>query len=143
MNIQWMKVKKKKTISALLQNPLWPKWKETPKAGEGKPGNTRFLFNSAHSHGLQERADPGEAREREGVGKLFHSNSQRERMTAWKLEYQERWEFPLWCSSNRLASMRMWVQSLDLLSESRIWCCCELWCRSQMRLGSGVAVAVA
>ena len=25
----------------------------------------------------------------------------------------------------------------------RIWCCCELWCRSQIRLGSGVTVAVA
>ena len=25
----------------------------------------------------------------------------------------------------------------------RIWHCCELWCRSQMRLGSGIAVAVA
>jgi len=25
----------------------------------------------------------------------------------------------------------------------RIRCCCELWCRSQMQLGSGVAVATA
>lgn len=24
----------------------------------------------------------------------------------------------------------------------RIWCCHELWCRSQVRLGSGVAMAV-
>ena len=24
----------------------------------------------------------------------------------------------------------------------RIWHCCELWCGSQMRLGSGIAVAV-
>jgi len=25
----------------------------------------------------------------------------------------------------------------------RIWCCCELWCRLQTQLGSGVAVALA
>ena len=25
--------------------------------------------------------------------------------------------------------MRLWVQSLALLSGLRIWCCCELWCR--------------
>ena len=28
-----------------------------------------------------------------------------------------------------LRSMRMWVQSLVLLSRLRIQCCCELWCR--------------
>ena len=33
--------------------------------------------------------------------------------------------------------------SLALLSGLRIWRCRELWCRSQMWLGSGVAVAVA
>ena len=27
------------------------------------------------------------------------------------------------------------------LSGSRIWCCCELWCRLQMWLGTGIAVA--
>ena len=35
------------------------------------------------------------------------------------------------------------VQSLALLSGLGIRCCCELWCRSQMHLGSGVAVAAA
>ena len=40
-------------------------------------------------------------------------------------------------------SMRMWVRSLDPLSGLRIWCCHELWCRWQTRLGSGVAVTVA
>ena len=34
------------------------------------------------------------------------------------------------------------VPSLVLLSELRIRCCCELWCRLQTRLRSGVAVAV-
>jgi len=34
------------------------------------------------------------------------------------------------------------VQSLAFLSGLRIQCCRELWCRSQMWLGSGVAVAV-
>ena len=33
----------------------------------------------------------------------------------------------------------MWVQSLTSLSGLRIWCCCELWCRSQTRLGSHIA----
>ena len=39
--------------------------------------------------------------------------------------------------------MRLQVQSLALLSGLRIQHCCELWCRSQMKLRSGVAVAVA
>ena len=39
--------------------------------------------------------------------------------------------------------MRMQVRSLALLSGLRIRCCGELQCRSQMRLGSHVAVAVA
>ena len=34
------------------------------------------------------------------------------------------------------------VRSLALLSGLRIQRCCELWCRSQMQLGSGVAVAM-
>ena len=34
------------------------------------------------------------------------------------------------------------TRSLALLGVLRIWCC-ELWCRSQTRLGSHVAVAVA
>ena len=31
----------------------------------------------------------------------------------------------------RLASMRLRVRSLASLSGLMIWCCCELWCRSQ------------
>ena len=42
----------------------------------------------------------------------------------------------------RLGTMRLRIQSLALLSGLRIRCCCELWCRSQMRLRSDVAVAV-
>ena len=38
--------------------------------------------------------------------------------------------------------MRMWVWSLALLNGLRIWCCCMLWHRLHMRLGSDVAVAV-
>ena len=34
------------------------------------------------------------------------------------------------------------VRSLASLSGSGIWCCYELQCRSQTRLGSGIAVAV-
>ena len=36
----------------------------------------------------------------------------------------------------------MRVQSLASLSGSGIWHCRELWCRLQMQLGSGIAVAV-
>ena len=52
-------------------------------------------------------------------------------------------EFPLWLSrlQTHLASMRTKVWSLDFLIGLRIWHCSELWC-SQMRLGSGIAVAV-
>ena len=39
--------------------------------------------------------------------------------------------------------MRTWVWFLALLSGLRIWCCHELWWRSQTRFGSGVAVALA
>ena len=39
-------------------------------------------------------------------------------------------------------SMRMRVRSPALLSGLRIQCCHELWCRSQMWLGSHIAVAV-
>ena len=42
----------------------------------------------------------------------------------------------------RLVSMRMRVRSLALLSGFRIRHRHELWCRSQTRLGSGVAVAL-
>ena len=39
--------------------------------------------------------------------------------------------------------MRMWVQSLASLNGSRVQYCCELWCRSNIWLGSGVAIAMA
>ena len=54
-------------------------------------------------------------------------------------------EFLSWFSScqTRLASMRAQVRSLASLSGLRIWHCCELWCRSQTRLGFFIAAAVA
>ena len=42
----------------------------------------------------------------------------------------------------RLGTIRLQVQSLALLSGLRIQHCYELWCRLQMQLGSGVAVAM-
>ena len=42
----------------------------------------------------------------------------------------------------RLVSMRTQVRSLALISGLRIRHCHELWCRSQMWLGSGVAMIV-
>ena len=45
--------------------------------------------------------------------------------------------------TNQLVSMRLWVQSLASLSWLRIQRCHDLWCRSQMQLRSGVAMAVA
>ena len=54
-------------------------------------------------------------------------------------------EFLLWLSGlkTRLVSMRMQVWFLALLCELMIWSCCKLWCKSQMRLSSGVAVGQA
>ena len=54
-------------------------------------------------------------------------------------------EFLLWLSGLRtqLVSTRMQVRSLTLLSGLRIQHCRELWHRSQMWLGSGIAAAVA
>ena len=43
----------------------------------------------------------------------------------------------------QLGTMELRVQSLASLSGLRIQCCCELWCRSKMRLGSCVAVFMA
>ena len=43
----------------------------------------------------------------------------------------------------RLGTTRLQVESLALLSGLKIRCCHELWCRSQTRLGSWVAVALA
>ena len=53
--------------------------------------------------------------------------------------------FPVVAQQKRiwLASMRKEVRSLALLSALKIWYCYELWCRSQMQLKSGDAVAVA
>jgi len=42
----------------------------------------------------------------------------------------------------RLGTMRLRVQSLASLRGLRIQCCCELWRRSQIWLGSHIAVAV-
>ena len=52
-------------------------------------------------------------------------------------------EFPLWLSRLRTqhSSMRMWVRFLTTLSGLRIWHCGKLWSRSQMWLGSVMAVA--
>ena len=54
-------------------------------------------------------------------------------------------ECPLWLSGlrTRLVSIRMLFRSLASLSGLRIQHYRALWCRSQKRLGSGVAVAVA
>ena len=41
------------------------------------------------------------------------------------------------------SNQRLWVQFLALISGLRICCCCELWCRWHLGLGSGIAVAVA
>ena len=44
--------------------------------------------------------------------------------------------------TNPLVSMRIWIRSLVLLIGLRLWHCRELWCKLQMQLRSGVAVAV-
>ena len=54
-------------------------------------------------------------------------------------------EFLLWLSwlRTQLVAMRIGVRFLASLSGLRIQWCCKLWHRSQMQLGSGVAMAVA
>ena len=52
-------------------------------------------------------------------------------------------QFPSWLSRYDVVSVRLQVQSLASLSGLMIWCCRELWRRSQMRLRSHVAGAVA
>ena len=60
-------------------------------------------------------------------------------------EYNTMEEFLLWLSSyeSDWYPMRMRVWTLALLSGLSIWGCHELWCRSQTRLRSCNAVAVA
>ena len=53
------------------------------------------------------------------------------------------WDLPWGLSGNKLVSMRTWVRSLVSPSGLRVWRCRELWCGSQTRLGSRVAVALA
>ena len=62
-----------------------------------------------------------------------------------KKKKKKKLEFPLWLSELRtqLLSVRMRVPSLALLSGLRIPCRHKVWRSLQMRLGSGVAVAVA
>ena len=43
----------------------------------------------------------------------------------------------------QLGTINFQGQSLASLSGLRIRRCCELWCKSQMGLGSGVAMALA
>ena len=43
---------------------------------------------------------------------------------------------------NLTSTMMMQVWSLASLSGLRIRCCCELWCRSQIQLGAGIAMAM-
>ena len=54
------------------------------------------------------------------------------------------WGVPVVLQGKRiqLVSMRMRVRSLALLGGLGIWHCHELWCRLQMWLQSGIAVAV-
>ena len=55
------------------------------------------------------------------------------------------WEFPLWLSKLRtgLVSVRTRIQSLASVSGLRIQRCCQLLCRSQIWLRSGIAMALA
>ena len=56
---------------------------------------------------------------------------------------EEMQKLPLWLSSNK-PELYPWGWRFDpWLSGLRTWHCCELQCRSQMRLGSGIAVPVA
>ena len=53
-------------------------------------------------------------------------------------------EIPSWLSGYhiQLGTMRLQVRSLASLSGLMIWPCCELWCKSQTELRSGVGMAV-
>ena len=53
-------------------------------------------------------------------------------------------EFPSWHREMNLTRNHEFaVRSLASVSGLRNWCCCKLWCKSQMQLRAGVAVALA
>ena len=60
----------------------------------------------------------------------------------WKQKY-DRVRVYVVVQQKQIVTTRLWVRSLASLSGLRILRCHELWCRLQMRLRSGIAVAVA
>ena len=70
------------------------------------------------------------------------TNSPKSWTVAFTMKFKE---FPMWLSGlqTQLLSMRMQIRFLALLSGLRIRNCRELWCRSQPRLRSWVAMTVA
>ena len=61
----------------------------------------------------------------------------------WNLKYRTGVPIMAQWKRIRLGTMRLRVQSLASLSGLRIQHCRELWYRSQMQLGSSIAVALA
>ena len=71
---------------------------------------------------------------------VLESKQERNRMTTRK--YPAR-EFPLWLNGNESNTIHGDAGLIPGLSQwVKIWCCGELWCRSQTQLRSGIAVAV-
>ena len=126
------------------QNPVWTSWVQILCV-------PCFLFvgNRIHSASLAfpefQREDSKTYQEKEGMQKQRRSSQE----TIPKYSTGNYTQNPLIWSSHHgavetnLGTMRLWVLSLASLRGLRIWHCYELWCRSQMRLGSGVPVALA
>ena len=73
---------------------------------------------------------------------FMNTNSLQRESASWDDGAFKSWDtgFPSWLSANE--PIRIWVQSLASLNGLRIRRCHELFCRSQILLGSNVAVAV-
>ena len=78
-----------------------------------------------------------------GAGSVPSQGTSRTTFTTLSIKYLLHWSSHHGAVETiQLGAMRLWVQSLALLSGLRIWHCHELWCRSQTQLIFGIAVAV-
>lgn len=88
--------------------------------------NWWYKFQSSFSHFNKEKV-----KERRKKERLLPKSALSKEL--WGVSIMMQWK-QIW-----LVSGRMWVWPMALLSELRIWCCHEQWCRLQLTLSLGTS----